>query len=107
MDLVLLFQADSDIQSAFDRYEKIQTGRGEIFLRQLDLTLGMLRRHPHIGSAYSGHYRRILMPDFPYGVFYSIQGSRIVVAAVMNLRQNPQSIKKRLIGEQPGPPEPD
>ena len=94
--LILLFQADSDIQSAFNRYEEIQTGRGEVFLRQLDLAFGILKRNPEIGRMYGGEYRRMLIRGFPYGVFYQVQPTRVVVAAVMDLRQNPETIQQRL-----------
>ncbi len=32
IDLLLLLQADLDIQAAFNRYEDYQTGRGELFI---------------------------------------------------------------------------
>ncbi|MDA1278011.1 MAG: hypothetical protein O2960_28785 [Verrucomicrobia bacterium] len=38
MELILLLQADVDIQAAFDRYEEYQTGRGELFMRQFKTT---------------------------------------------------------------------
>ena len=38
-DLILLLQADHDIQTAFNRYEEFQAGRGEIFMRHLDAAL--------------------------------------------------------------------
>lgn len=98
-DLILLLQADQDIQTAFNRYEEFQDGRGEIFLRHLDAALALLRRHPEIGPSYSGQYRRMLIRDFPYGIFYTIQPKRIVVSAVVDLRQNPESIRKKLLGE--------
>ena len=40
IDLILLLQADHDIQQAFERYEDYQAGRGELLLRQLDGALG-------------------------------------------------------------------
>ena len=94
--LILLFQADSDIQSAFNRYEEIQSGRGEIFLRQLDLVFGVVKRNPEIGRPYGGSYRRFLVRGFPYGVFYQTQTTRVVVAAVMDLRQDPEMIRRKL-----------
>ena len=35
-DLILLLQADQDIQTAFNRYEEFQAGRGEVFMRHMD-----------------------------------------------------------------------
>ena len=94
--LILLLQADLDIQAAFERYEDYQQGRGEVFMRQLDLSLTLLRQHPEIAPWYARPYRRMLMREFPYGIFYEPQPSRIVVAAIMDLRQAPQAIQRKL-----------
>ena len=95
-ELILLLQADVDIQSAFDRYEEYQEGRGEVFLRQLDAALTLLRQHPEIGLVYRLPYRRLLIHDFPYGVFYAVEPSRLIVTAVMDLRQSPEAIRRKL-----------
>ena len=98
VDLILLLQADHDIQAAFDRYEAYQPGRGEHFLRQLDVALTLLRCHPELARVYAGPYRRLLVREFPFGIFYAREGKRIVVAAVLDLRQNPRTIRRRLLG---------
>ena len=64
-ELILLLQADHDIQAAFERYEDYQPGRGEVFMRQLDAALTLLRRHPEIAPVYAGPYRRMLTREFP------------------------------------------
>ena len=97
-DLILVLQADIDIQSAFNRYEDFQPGRGEVFMHQLDAALTLLRRHPEMAPVYEGPYRRMLIRDFPYGIFYQVQPTRIVVAAIMDLRQHPQLIRRKLLG---------
>jgi plasmid stabilization system protein ParE len=97
-DLILLLQAERDIQSAFERYENYQTGRGEVFIRQLDFALTLLRQHPEMAPIYSGPYRRMLIRDFPYGIFYQRQPMRLIIAAVVDLRQNPETIRKKLFG---------
>ena len=94
--LILLLQADSDIQSAFNRYEEFQTGRGEVFLRQLNISLGFLRRNPEIGKPYGSSYRRFLISGFPYGVFYQPQPKRLIIAGVLDLRQDPAEIRRKL-----------
>ena len=97
-DLILLLQADLDIQAAFERYEEYQQGRGEVFLRHLDAAFTLLRQHPQIAPAFAGSYRRMLLREFPYGVFYEAQPARIIVAAIMDLRQDPQAIRRKLLG---------
>ena len=101
-DLVLLLQADRDIQTAFERYENYQAGRGEVFMRPLDVALTLLRYHPEIAPVYSGPYRRMLIRDFPYGIFTRCNQ---IIAAIMDLRQNPQTIRKKLSGPTTGQPE--
>jgi plasmid stabilization system protein ParE len=95
-ELILLLQAEIDIQTAFNRQEDIQEGRGEILHRALDAAFDALRLHPEIGRIYSKPYRRLLVRNFPFGIFYQVQAKRIIVAAVLDLRQDPEHIRKRL-----------
>ena len=67
-------------------------------MRQLEAVLTLLRQHPELAPVYAGPYRRMLIRDFPYGVFYQAQPTRVVVAAIMDLRQDPQSIRRKLFG---------
>ena len=103
-ELILLLQADLDIQAAFGRYEEYQTGRGEVFMRQLDAALTLLREYLEIAPVYKGPYRRMLIRNFPYGIFYQVQPKRLVVAAILDLRQNPTSLRRRLFGNEPEKP---
>lgn len=95
-ELVFLFSADSDIQTGYAFCEDHQAGRGEIFMRHLDLAFGRLRTFPEIAPVFHKTYRRLLVPGFPYGIFYSIEGRRIIVSAVLDLRQDPEMIRRRL-----------
>ena len=97
-ELILLLQADIDIQQAYERYEDYQKGRGVLFMQQLDVVLGLLKRQPESGARYAHPYRRMLMRDFPYGVFYDVQPTRIVVVTITDLRQNPSVIHRKVFG---------
>jgi plasmid stabilization system protein ParE len=98
MELILLLQAEIDIQSAFSRYDDYHSDRGMVFLKRLDAALTMVRHHPNIGPLYDVPFRRMLVRDFPYGIFYEAQAGRVVVVAVMDLRQHPETIRRRLFG---------
>lgn len=100
-ELVFLLSAEADIQTAYEFYEAYQSGRGDVFLRHLDAALGTLSAFPGIGPNFHGTYRRLLVPGFPYGIFYSIEGRRIVIASVMDLRQEPQKIRRSIGGGTP------
>lgn len=57
-----------------------------------------MRQHPEIPPVYGGAYRRMLIRDFPYGIFYQVQPKRVIVAAVLDLRQDPKAIQRKLFG---------
>jgi plasmid stabilization system protein ParE len=73
-------------------------------MRQLDVAFTLLREHPEIAPVYMGPYRRMLIRNFPYGIFYQAQPKRLVVAAILDLRQNPTSLRRRLFGSEPEKP---
>lgn len=95
-ELIFLLSADIDIQQAYDVYEEYQVGRGAVLMRHLDVAFDHSRMFPEIGPLFHGKYRRLLVPRFPYGVFYNVESNRVVVAGVMYLRQNPEAILRRL-----------
>ena len=79
-DLILLLQADHDIQAAFGRYEDYQEGRGEVFMRQLDAVLTLLRQHPELAPVYAGPYRRHAHPGLSVRRFLPGTADAVVVA---------------------------
>ena len=95
-ELVFLLSADVDIQSGYEFYEAYQEGRGEEFMRHLNVAFGYLRSSPEIAPLSFNTYRRLLIQWFPYGIFYTLEGGRIIVWGVMGLRQDPELIRGRL-----------
>ena len=95
-ELVFLLSADADIQSAYEFYEAYQEGRGEVFMRYLDMALTHLRTFPEMAPVFHRAYRRLLVHGFPFGIFYTIEGGRIIVTGVLDLRQAPDEIRRRL-----------
>ena len=97
-ELIFLLSAEVDIQTAYEFYEAIQTGRGEVFMRHLDVAFGQLRSFPEIAPMFHESYRRLLIHGFPFGIFYTIEGRRVIISGVMDLRQVPEAIRRRLRG---------
>lgn len=95
-ELIFLLSADIDIQQAYGRYEDVQEGRGDCFLAELDGCFGLLKNNPKLGRRFDGPFRRLLLRDFPFGIFYEEETARIVVLGVMDLRQDPAHIQRRL-----------
>ena len=51
---------------------------------------------PESAPVYAGEFRRLLVRRFEHGIFYRVHGARIVVTAVLDLRQDPAKIRERL-----------
>lgn len=71
-------------------------------MRHLDMAFGHLIHFPEIGPMFQKPYRRLLIHGFPFGVFYTIENRRIIVAGIMDLRQAPNAIRKRFGRKDPG-----
>lgn len=95
-DLVFLLSADLDIQQAYEYYENYQEGRGDIFMRHLDTAFTHLRMFPLIAPIFHAGYRRLLVPRYPYGIFYFIESSRVIVVAVKHFQQDLEALRRQL-----------
>lgn len=99
MKVVFLLAAEVDIQCAYNLLEDFSEGFGDRFIASLEEAVEQIARFPLSCRLVVEDYRRLLLPRFPYGLFYVVESGRIVVHAVMDLRQNPETIRHRLLGK--------
>lgn len=95
-ELIVLVRAEAEVIEAQARLEDASPGLGDRFNARVEEGLDRLERHPECAPVYSGPFRRLLVRDFPFGIFYSIEGRRVMVQAVVDLRQDPRGIRRRL-----------
>ncbi len=88
--------ADAELQGAFNRFEEYQEGFGVEFMVAVDAYLARLAEVPESAPIYAEQVRRQVMRGFPYGVFYEAHPTRILVIAILDLRQDPEQIRRRL-----------
>lgn len=89
-EIVLLQGAQSDLLS-------IYASQGERVYARVDQALGILRAFPEAGPIlFAGTIRRLVVTKTMLGIFFSITGSRVLVGAILDLRQSSESIRKRL-----------
>jgi plasmid stabilization system protein ParE len=79
-----------------DEYEEILPGLGDRFEAEVRAALLRTVELPESAPVYAGEFRRLLVRKFDHGIFYRIHGARIVVTAVLDLRQDPTTIRRRL-----------
>jgi plasmid stabilization system protein ParE len=92
----LLSGADGDLQNIFGRLESYREGLGVEFLTVVDAYLSHIAAFPEIAPLYFESTRRQVLQRFPYGIFYQAQPNRILILAILDLRQNKNRIHRRL-----------
>ena len=96
MEVVFLQKADEDVQAAYEWHGGPDSSRAERFLDRLDHSVTLLRNKPAMGTRHNRQFRRLILRGFTHGVFYTVTGKRILVARVLDLRQDPESLRRQL-----------
>lgn len=92
LPVVFLRGADDDLQEIFDRFEDYRERLGIEFLLTLDANLARIAVFPRIAPFYFEEIRRLVMQKFPYGIFYETHPTRILIFAILDLRQEEGAI---------------
>ena len=90
--------ADAELQGIFNRFEEYREGFGVEFMTAVDAYLARIAVFPAIAPPYFERVRRQVMQRFPFGIFYEPLPTRILVTAILDLRQDPKKIQQRLKG---------
>lgn len=88
-------EAEADVSDAARWYEAQRSGLGSEFLDEVLRTLSSISEHPDLYPRVSGDVRRAVIRRFPFGVFYVMDESEVVVLAVMHGRRAPSRWKIR------------
>ena len=90
-------QAKADIRQAARWYEGQRRGLGRAFVQQIDTLLDHVRANPMQHQVVYREVRRAIPRRFPYGVFYRIDGSDVLVFAVAHLHRDPSTWQDRAL----------
>ena len=82
--------AAAEIEAAHRWYEKERAGLGSEFLEAVDRLLRVIAEDPERFPLVHKDVRRALLQRFPYGIFYRIVSSQIVVIACFHGKRNPK-----------------
>ena len=88
--LIIRKRAENHLTTAFDWYQEQRTGLGSEFLLSIESTLLLIERSPLLFQVRHKNIRAVIIPRFPYGVFYFVDQDKIVVIAVFHLSRNPK-----------------
>lgn len=95
MKVAVLPSARDNLSDGFDFYERQREGLGDYFLESLLADIDSLRLYAGIHLKAFGFYR-LLSKRFPYAIYYDFENETIRVWAVLDCRQDPEKIRRRL-----------
>jgi plasmid stabilization system protein ParE len=88
-------EAEAEIAEAKDWYDEKRRGLGDDFLECVDATLERIRRNPESYAVIYKTLRRAMVRRYPYGIFYKITDTQIVVVGVIHARRRSSVWKSR------------
>jgi plasmid stabilization system protein ParE len=95
LPVVWLPEADADLKEARARYNNVRSELGERFAYAVEDTVETISESPLRFPVVHRNFRRAGVRRFPFGIFFEVQESRIVVMACFHGRRDPQRWKVR------------
>ena len=87
--------AYEDLQKAKLFYDEQDTCLGDYFIDSMLVDLDSLRFYGGIHEKHFGYYK-MLAKRFPFAVYYDIEEESVVVHAILDTRQDPNTTELRL-----------
>lgn len=98
-NVTILASGERHLLRIYRKFEERSVGLGDDFDSDFQKACALLSQHPQLARKYDHTYRRFLMLRWNVGIFYTITGNRILIAAAADLRQSPDTIR-RILNEQ-------
>jgi plasmid stabilization system protein ParE len=95
LELRLRPEAELDLSDAALWYEEQRPGLGHQLLDEVLTIFSKLTEAPLLYPIVHRNTRRALIHRFPFGVYYRVEATAIVVVAVMHGSRNPRRWKSR------------
>jgi hypothetical protein len=89
--------ASEDLLKGHEFYERQQQGIGGYFLDSLYADIDALLLYGGMHPKPTGRLHRAMAKRFPFAIYYDLKDDLVTVVAVLDCRQNPDSIVERLL----------
>src|SRR5688572_16004351 len=87
--------AEADLQATFQELEDLQAGHGVNLILVVDAQISLVQQFPEMAPILEGPIRRLVLKDRQHGLFYAIEGRRIVLHAFSDLRRDQELLRSR------------
>lgn len=94
--LLVLPQAESDLETAFYWYESQKTGLGVYFIQHVENGISRIQKNPLLYPVEYRQTRKHLIKRFPFKIFYMIDNDTIIILAVLHSKRDISLAKKRI-----------
>jgi plasmid stabilization system protein ParE len=95
-EAILLTGAEIEFHQIYSKLAESSFTRADRFDRTIHEALRQLAIFSRSAPEDVGSYRRLVLRGFPYALYYTIEGPRVFVQALVDTRQHPESIRRRL-----------
>lgn len=92
--LIVRPEAEAELLEAYKYYEERTQGLGDAFRDDVDACLNLIARYPGAYQVVEEDIRRALLRRFPYGIFYLVDGRRVVVFSCFHASRDPKSRRR-------------
>jgi hypothetical protein len=82
-------EAEIELNTAIDYYEKCKIGLGLEFTNEVYTTIQRILNFPKAWQILDKDIRRCLTNKFPFGIIYYQKDNKIIILAVMQLNRKP------------------
>ena len=89
-------EAEVDIEHALSWYNLQNKKLSTQFLDEVEKVLRTLAENPFLFVTIHKSIKRALLKRFPYGIYYIIEDSSVIVFAILHGRSNPKRWIKRI-----------
>jgi hypothetical protein len=89
-------KAAAELRTAIRAYERERAGLGRAFNLEVKTLLDHITAFPEGSRDIGDGIRRRCLKQFPFGLFYSIEETEIVIVAVSHLHRRPDHWRDRL-----------
>ena len=87
--------AEAEIAEALEWYRVRSARAATDFLATIDQTLRRIQQTPEAFPLVAATLRRVLLPHFPYAVYYRVLAEQVIVVGVIHGRRHPRRWGRR------------
>jgi plasmid stabilization system protein ParE len=96
LPVVSRLQALEDLDAIHTSYDEVRPGLGDDFVAKVRDVRTRIGNHPHLYGLVGGRVRGAPVRRFPYVVYYIVEPARVVIIAILHVRQSRRDLRGRI-----------